>query len=393
MQFSVTPLDAIHDADIRNLVDERAREGHQIEFKQALPGGGNEDKREFLADVSSFANALGGDIVYGIVDEGGAAAAVAPFTDINVDQEVLRLEHIIRSGIDPRIPGVRAKAVAINGGWILVVRVPRSWAAPHMVSALNTSRFYSRTSAGKYQLDVRELRTLFMMSEGVEERTRSFRSERLGRIVAGDTPFVLRDAPKLVLHIVPFSGGTRPPPLDLSPVVGRPDLIRPLSAYGLDFRHNLDGFATFFSSHDRRTVLSYVQVFRDGAVEAVDARMLMSEPGDTKIPVSYAEEKLIEVTTSLLAAQRILGVSPPMTVMISLLGVRGFSLAVSAETWPLGGGPIDRETLLLPEIVIEDPDNADVSAVLKPVLDALWNAGGWPRSLNYSETGHRLPGK
>ena len=39
----------------------------------------------------------------------------------------------------------------------IIVRVPNSLNRPHMVVFKQWSRFYSRNSAGKYQLDVHEL--------------------------------------------------------------------------------------------------------------------------------------------------------------------------------------------------------------------------------------------
>ena len=44
--------------DIDALVADAVKEGRTIEYKQAMPGGADADRKEFLADVSSFANAL-----------------------------------------------------------------------------------------------------------------------------------------------------------------------------------------------------------------------------------------------------------------------------------------------------------------------------------------------
>ena len=62
-------FDAITKADIEALVANAVAEGRALEYKQQLPGNGDEDKKEFLADVSSFANAGGGDIVFGVVEK------------------------------------------------------------------------------------------------------------------------------------------------------------------------------------------------------------------------------------------------------------------------------------------------------------------------------------
>ena len=58
---------------VRALVEEHVREGRTLEFKQELPGGSDDAKREFLADASSFANAGAADLIYRIRDEDGVA--------------------------------------------------------------------------------------------------------------------------------------------------------------------------------------------------------------------------------------------------------------------------------------------------------------------------------
>jgi len=48
--------------------------------------------------------------------------------------------------------------------------------------------------------------------------------------------------------------------------------------------------------------------------------------------------------------------------------------------------PIDRDALLVPEVMVESFE-FDSAEILKPILDAVWNATGWPRSMNYDESG------
>ena len=58
--------DAISANDIVSLVANQTPERKTLEFKEKLPEGTDKAKKEFLADVCSFANAEGGYIVYGI---------------------------------------------------------------------------------------------------------------------------------------------------------------------------------------------------------------------------------------------------------------------------------------------------------------------------------------
>jgi hypothetical protein len=41
-------------------------EGRQLDYKEQLPISSDDDKREFLGDVTSFANTAGGDLIYGV---------------------------------------------------------------------------------------------------------------------------------------------------------------------------------------------------------------------------------------------------------------------------------------------------------------------------------------
>ena len=58
-------IDKIEPADLERLVQNGVAEGRTLEYKEELPGGTDDDRREFLGDVSAFANASGGDLIYG----------------------------------------------------------------------------------------------------------------------------------------------------------------------------------------------------------------------------------------------------------------------------------------------------------------------------------------
>jgi len=59
-------FDEIDKIDIDNLISNKVSESKTLEYKKKLPGSKDKDKKEFLADVSSFANSSGGDLLYGI---------------------------------------------------------------------------------------------------------------------------------------------------------------------------------------------------------------------------------------------------------------------------------------------------------------------------------------
>jgi predicted HTH transcriptional regulator len=71
MQLTNKPLETLVESDLQSLVDDEVREVKTVEYKRSLPGNSDSEKKEFLADVSSFANAAGGHLICGT----GAAKA------------------------------------------------------------------------------------------------------------------------------------------------------------------------------------------------------------------------------------------------------------------------------------------------------------------------------
>jgi hypothetical protein len=255
-----------------------------------------------------------------------------------------------------------------------------------MVTFKGSSRFYSRTSAGKYQLDVTELRTAFLLSETFAERARNFRTERLAAVVAGETPIKLKDPPIAILHLIPagaFDPTSRP---DISELAGKADRLAPVMAGGGFHgpRYNFDGLLTHDASQGIAN--SYAQLFRSGTIEAVLADLNDADPSKQKLlPMAWLEQQLIDALPIYLRAQEDLSAELPVFLVLSLIGVSGYVLSVAERLrrQSYSQTPIDRDALLVPEIALEDlGQKAEV--VLKPIFDPIWNAAGWPRAMHYN---------
>jgi predicted HTH transcriptional regulator len=148
------PLDAITEADLLALITNKVREGRTIDYKRELPGNSYADKKEFLADVSSFANTGGGDLVNGMDEDQGLPTQLTGFRCTNSDVEIQRLDSILASGLSPRIR-YAARLIPCNAGLkVLVIRVERSWGGPHRVIFSGHDKFYGRNSSGDFPLDV-----------------------------------------------------------------------------------------------------------------------------------------------------------------------------------------------------------------------------------------------
>src|SRR3972149_8731455 len=107
-------IESIDELALNSLVSEKIAESRLIEYKRIegkldLSSERQESKPfspkvEFLLDVCQFANAEGGDLIYGIEqDRNGAASKITGFVEDNPDQLERRINDIILSGIKPRI--------------------------------------------------------------------------------------------------------------------------------------------------------------------------------------------------------------------------------------------------------------------------------------------------
>ncbi len=208
-------LDEIVESDIESLQANSVAEGKTIDYKQSLPANTDDDRKEFLADGSSFANTAGGDLIFGIVEAQGLPSETAGLTISDLDAELRRLESIIPDGLDPRVKwairGIQRGAKPP----VLIVRTERSWIGPHRVIFKAHDKFYARNSGGKYPMDVSELRSAFTLASTVTDRARQFRIDRIGRIRNNQTPI------PLVQRHQPND-----PPLHTSGVIRRPGAIR-----------------------------------------------------------------------------------------------------------------------------------------------------------------------
>ena len=255
--------------DIKELITNSVHEGKTIDFKQVYLLASEKEKGEFLADVSSFANTLGGDLIFGIKEEAGTAKKITGFSVENVDKEKLKIENIVRDGIAPRIT-IDLKFIEMGEQKnVLIVRIEKSWTSPNRVvftGFRNTKdQFYARNSSGKYSLDVFELKNAFTFSDTLADRIKGFRIKRTSAIIAGDTPVPLDDGGKIIIHLVPVESFTPALSFNISEIIKNPSKLSPIYSSGYNHRINLDGLMTFSSGRNEKSH-SYTQLYRTGII-------------------------------------------------------------------------------------------------------------------------------
>jgi hypothetical protein len=159
--------------------------------------------------------------------------------------------------------------------------------------------------------------------------------------------------------------------------------VHPMFSSGYDRRINFDGLLLFVGS--KLDVNSgYVQIFRSGAIEAVDAQILEPQEIGKVIPSLTFEHDLIAAVQGYFDFARTMDLSLPSFLMLSLLNVQGYYMATPRLF--NRGETIDRDVLLLPELLIEE-FNQPAEIQLKPAFDSLWQACGFKSSFYYGSDG------
>jgi hypothetical protein len=365
------PLHEITEGDLQRLIADKVEENRQLEYKRELPRSSDQDKREFVRDVVSFANSAGGHIIFGLAAPKGVPMEFAPIPEERIDEATLRLENIIRTCVEPAIQGLKIQSVVVATGRVLIIEIPRGLFGLHMIR--NRGAFVVRTSAGKADLDVTEIRAAFVGAEAAAQRLSAFRADRTGKILDGDLPWSLSGGPILTIHVLPlvsFSLGYICA-IDKIPEaaqkllypVGRSPLLRPTFTF--------EGFANLISfGANVQPVEAYSQIFRNGAVENVHAFRLGPDEAQR---LYHLEILIMDCGERMLRIMNALDVPGPYYVLIALLNARGFMVSSDTKKTSFGhrdARTINQDNLILPEVLVENTDIA-IESVMRSSFDMI----------------------
>ncbi len=391
--------------DLETLVTNKVRENRQLDYKDerpADPRAGNDKKSEFAMDISALANGSGGLLIYGIAEEKdgdrptGIPNALNGLAGFNLDADGNHLRNYLDTSLDPKLPTGCLEMHTVDGGArgpILLVRVRRSFSAPHMVRAEGRFRnaFYVRDGARNRQLDTKAIREAVLATGDWSRRFRLVRHERIAAILAGDTPIVLAGTRRIVLHVMPLTALEDEVRLDVREAQ-RQALEKRVVAFGSAMEwgtesFNIDGLV--ISSRSRE--LDYLQVFRTGMLETVDASTAYN--GD-QLQTRVLVGALFKFVPAYIDYLQSLGGDPPFIVALSLLGVKGME---HSDQPPIdrhwGTVPkFDRDVVNVPELVVDAEQLAQQAPTyLAPIAHGIWQAGGRPACPHYQADGTYNP--
>jgi hypothetical protein len=378
-------LNKITEDDLQYLIDEEVPEGRNLEYKGTLNLSDSESKRKLLKTVSAFANTSGGVLIYGISEENGIPKSLEGLK-IDLDAEIRKITDVIRTRSEPTITSPEIYHLKLSGSnegnVILLLKIPKSWAAPHRVRMNGSKIYYIRINNKSEEMDVEELRMAFNLSETITDRIRTFREGRLSKIMDHKTPIIVNEGAKLVIHLIPVNSFNPNQNYDLSGMEMRMDIIQNILPMTESFgahNYNFDGFLTY--NMPKEVSNSYVQLYRNGIIEIVEGSYDDSRKSIFGI---FTEDRIVNsISNSYLNALKNLGVEPPIFIFLSLMDVEGYSMPNNYDDDVV---TVDRDLLQLPEVFAENYD-VNVGNLLKTAFDSVYNACGLEKSPHYDENG------
>jgi len=377
-------------AEIQSLKENEIRESEHLDYKadfpsksgpgrKTSPGLHNLNRHELLADVSAFANTVGGTLVIGVTEkkseQGRSTGEPDELLGVEgaapIDGTVNRIESLLRESLDPRVPGIRVFPVAgYPKGPIFVIQVPRSLTAPHAARAKGRYSYHARTTGGSHVMSTSELRTAFLQSAGQRAEIEQRRTAQIQQIRKGETPLRLpRIAGTLIVQVIPFASLTPTFSVDVTQLHG--SLPSPPGAFSHSQVYCAEGLATYEGTRDQEDTSAYLVLSRDGSVTAVSVEFFESNGKNWVLHAQGVERFVVNAVRSAVDTYRQLEVSLPVFVVTSLLDVIGGLI-------PDGGRrklrEIRRTELLLPPVVVTN--DQEIIGPLEPVFDAIWQAAG-----------------
>ena len=372
--FAGRPLRTVSQIDLQRLIDDAVCESLYLDYKQALSLDDKDQKKEFLRDITAFANAEGGLLIYGIQEERdaqnkptGIPEAMPGIPLANRDAQLLKIEHIMKDGIDERLPRYELETVDLgNGNHVLMIRVPASLRAPHMVTSDGERRFHIRANRGKQDMSTAQIRDTVLRGQAIEERVRQFVEDRHKKLrsIVGHKAFWL-------LHLVPLVRDAHV--IDVT----KPEIAERLQSMGADFGSRpiycLEGFMVCRRENGEH--LSHALTFRDGTIEVFDRHAFRSNEQKRYFYGPSFQQSLSQALSSGLQLYSEGLVSFPAAASVILNHVSGYSFPPNfMTTMPT----VTEECVSADPIIIHD-STADPMELLRPTLHLIWNAFGQPR--------------
>lgn len=377
-------LNSLTEADLLQLIEDKTIESQQLEYKRDKPR-----EPQWKEAVASFANSKGGDLLVGIQEKDGYPDQLIGIEMEDPDKETMRINNLLNTGLDPSFRLAMIRCILLeNGRYVIVVRTPKSWNAPHMVK--DSGKFMKRTNSNKLPMEADEVRRMMNGRYDFIQLYDEFREKRIQK--AKDTYQV--KPPYVLIHYVPLSAFES---IDMYPVVqnrnilnhsllGSSSYVPIINAYGTMHRDHVNKLMPNLEVDFNITKSYYIghtQIFNNGIIEQISSypfnyanEINLELPKDFFHTTTF-KEKLATAFKKQAHNYEVLDMKDPFYIFFEMVGVNG---VIGHHAAPIYGMPsirIDEENLRMPEILIESFNEHQQHEAVERIMMFLWNTFGF----------------
>lgn len=383
--------------DIKTLIDNSVCEYRKLEYKQELHIDNDENRREFLYDISSFANSIGGYIIFGIEEdhESNEPKEIVGIPYETEDKLIRRIEDFIRQSIQPRILNIEYRVIPFaEKKCVLIIHVPQSILSPHRTEFKGAHKFYTRNSKGKYEMDVEELRLAFNSGLDLNKRIRDYKELRYVDILANKNNALDSNMPIFVVHYMPVISFSTSINIKSAKEIKKAMIESGAHAFGFGIEQHITVDGVQLISYTRASnYCTYADYKNNGIIEKatndffekgfIKNNVYPIPPAEDVIYAKSVYDKLIDDFEEVKKYYEVLNINLPVIVSCAILNCRNYTiLQERSHFYQLG--KIDWDNLVFNDLYIENLDETTEN-ILKPVFDSLWNACGYERCPYYDE--------
>lgn len=374
---------------ILELLENKTQESEKIEYKayEFEKGKFNsleqKSRNKLFQEVCAFANANGGKIVIGVREDNNHNPIEVQ--DVKVEKSLFEeweqsFRLILNTRTRPVLHGVVCSHILLEDNKnIIIIDVPKSIQRPHAYNNGNKDEFYVRYGNICITMAYDQLKRSFLMLDNVQKKVQDFRDDRIGMIVNNEVFSRITDESALIIHIIPEWAMDFENFLDVRKAKynSKMRIISPEDSQG-SIIYNAD-VISFIYGHGEGAVMSYVQLFHNGIIEAGEIRLL----NDYKDNVFYNWEKIEELIAKKMYQYCVglteLEIPFSFYMFVSLVSVKDKKAKINDfEMSP----PLVRD--IIKTRVAYWNEGQSYEEAISPLMNSLANAFGMERSTLYN---------
>lgn len=153
----------------KSLIKRRAPESSSLDYKTKISIENQTERIELGKDVSSFANEVGGILLYGVPEmeeQGVPVPKDLSECGIEIPPDLsINIENILLDVVAPPLPELHIRVLnlkELGQKSLLMIYHPESWNKPHMVEGYKHSRYYRRGNFRAVIMNERQIEAAYL---------------------------------------------------------------------------------------------------------------------------------------------------------------------------------------------------------------------------------------